>query len=159
MNKDFVRSSNYKKYQIFRLSAWKRDLYTINRWTCKVLKWINYGTTCSTQFILVLLTFDRVLAVVTPHKYRTLKQNLSYPLIASGVVIIVSHVLIGGNLYFFDLVNGVCSQGEYVSVIGGIVYFHYSTSFVYCGLPSALLIVFNAVILVYMRSVKFYSKL
>ena len=48
----------------------------------QILKWLNYSTTFSTQFVLVLFTFDRLLAVTYPLKYRLLKHNLKYPVIS-----------------------------------------------------------------------------
>ncbi|XP_075262674.1 uncharacterized protein LOC142354296 [Convolutriloba macropyga] len=133
------------------ISQWWLNPYQLGRGWCKVLMWINYATTVSTQFILATFTFDRLMAVSFPIKYRQLKTNLKYPVITSLVVMVVSYLSVAGNLYYYDLVDGVCTQASYISALGGLIYFHYSASFVFCGLPTTLIFLFNVTILIQMR--------
>ncbi|XP_075248975.1 uncharacterized protein LOC142341704 [Convolutriloba macropyga] len=132
---------------------WIRDLYTISELSCKILKWLNYSTTFSTQFVLVLFTFDRLLAVTYPLKYRLLKHNLKYPIMTSASAWLLLHILTSGNLYVFDLsVDGrSCGQSDDISQLGGVIYFHYTATLLYCAIPASLLFIFNIVILVQMK--------
>ncbi|XP_063718086.1 galanin receptor 2b-like [Symsagittifera roscoffensis] len=133
------------------IGNWYTNLYALSRFSCKFLMWINYATTCSTQFVLTLFTFDRLLAVTYPMKYRSLKTNLRYPVICSAVVVTLTYLSLIGNMYAFDLVDGQCAKPTYMSELGKEIYFHYSASFIYCGLPSTLIFIFNFTILYQMR--------
>ena len=78
-------------------------------------------------------------------------MHYRYPVITSLVVMVVSYLSVAGNLYYYDLVDGVCTQASYISALGGLIYFHYSASFVFCGLPTTLIFLFNVTILIQMR--------
>ncbi|XP_063728230.1 uncharacterized protein LOC134855619 [Symsagittifera roscoffensis] len=52
-----------------------------------------------------------------------------------------------GNIYVYDLIDGSCVHGDYLTQLGDQIYFHYALTVLYCGLPSALLFVFNIIIL------------
>ena len=137
----------------FRLPSYGFDIHQMGRLGCKILKWLNYATTFSTQFILVLFTFDRLIAVTLPLKYRLLKDNLKYPLVTSLITFSLFYFLTAGNLYVFDLEDGECTQAVYISELGGKIYFHYTATLLYCAIPSALMFIFNIVIIIKMRQV------
>ncbi|XP_075266006.1 uncharacterized protein LOC142358496, partial [Convolutriloba macropyga] len=55
--------------------------------------------------------------------------------------------LTSGNLYVYDLVDNKCVYADYLSQLGGQIYFQYGLTVLYCGLLSSLLFVFNIIIL------------
>ena len=58
----------------FRLPSW--GVLVHMEQYCNVVTWLNYATTFSTQYALVLFTFDRLLATVKPFWYRGIRENM-----------------------------------------------------------------------------------
>ncbi|XP_063712892.1 uncharacterized protein LOC134840820 [Symsagittifera roscoffensis] len=93
-----------------------------------------------------------------PIKYRSLKANLRYAGLSSALVVLLTYISLLGHFYAFELVDGQCTRPSYMSELGKLLYFHYSASFVYCGLPSSLIFMFNLAILYFMRKQNNNSK-
>ncbi|XP_075253208.1 uncharacterized protein LOC142345009 [Convolutriloba macropyga] len=120
--------------------------------SCKVGQWISYLTTFGTQLVLVLFTFDRLMAVVKPIYYNLkLKANLWYPVKASSAIYILISFLLAGNLYAFALEGGSCLMGSHLSPLMRNLYTLYTGTFLYSVLPGTLILVFNVVIIVNLR--------
>ena len=130
-----------KFVDIFRLSHWDIVVVLIrNSVFCKVGQWVSYFTTFATQFTLCLFTFDRFLAIYKPMFYKQcLKDTLWYPVVSTSVNFLLTAVLLSGNLLVFDLENGACVISSALSKTIQTFYFHYSVTFLYCGLPATLL--------------------
>ena len=142
-----------KFVDIFRLTHWDIVVVLIrNSGFCKVGQWVSYFTTFATQFTLCLFTFDRFLAIYKPMFYKQcLKDTLWYPVVATSVNFLLTAVLLSGNLLVFDLENGACVISSALSKTIQTFYFHYSVTFLYCGLPATLLFLLNAAIIYKIR--------
>ncbi|XP_075253381.1 uncharacterized protein LOC142345285 [Convolutriloba macropyga] len=116
--------------------------------SCKVGQWVSYLTTFATQYTLALFTLDRLLAIAKPIMYKqSLKDKLWYPVAATGVTYVVVSGLLCGNLWMFTLENGACLTDSSLSPTLQTFYFHYSVTFLYCGLPAVVLFVLNFAII------------
>ena len=81
------------------LQMWHYDIRTVNGMSCKFHMFVTYLSLQYSSWILVLVTCERVISVMAPHRVRMLcnRQRGLVALVATAVAIAVlnSHLLIG----------------------------------------------------------------
>lgn len=120
------------------------DLRALSRTSCKAFFIIFKSAKMTSSWLVVLLCFERFIAVVFPLKAKTIiRKRLIFPVIALDYIIMFTY----NSVWHFssDVVNGICKPD--VPSLKHKVFVTIGTTF-YSLIPTALLMIFTPQIIV-----------